>query len=77
MLLLLGLLIFSFVATGILIVPFINLLYRLRFQRQEQITRDAFGRLTPIFNRFHAKNKISHLACIESAHRSWIRIHES
>ena len=55
MLLLLGLLIFSFVATGILIVPFINLLYRLRFQRQEQITRDAFGRLTPIFNRFHAK----------------------
>lgn len=55
MVLLLGLLIFSFVTTSILIVPFINLLYRLRFQRQYQITRDAFGRLTPIFDRFHAK----------------------
>src|SRR3989338_171682 len=54
MVLLLGLLILSFVTTGILIVPFINLLYHLRFQRQSQKTRDAFGRLTPIFDRFHA-----------------------
>jgi len=55
MVLLLGLLIFSFVTTSVLIIPFINLLYQLRFQRQSQITRDAFGKLTPIFDRFHAK----------------------
>lgn len=52
--LLLGLLIFSFITTAILIVPFINLLYKIRFQRRSQKTRDAFGKLTPIFNRFHS-----------------------
>ena len=55
MALLLGLLIFSFIVTSILIVPFINMLYRIRFQRQRQETRDAFGKLTPIFDYFHAK----------------------
>ena len=30
----LGLLIFSFIITGILIIPFINLLYRLKFTRK-------------------------------------------
>lgn len=55
MALLLGLLIFSFIVNSILFVPFINLLYRLRFQRQRQKTRDIFGRLTPIFDKFHAK----------------------
>lgn len=49
----LGLLIFAFIVTSILIVPFINTLYRLRFQRAQQQTRDAFGILTPIFDRFH------------------------
>lgn len=52
---LLGLLIFSFVISGLLFIPFINLLYRLRFQRQKQRTLDVFGRLTPIFDKFHAK----------------------
>lgn len=55
MALLLGLLIFSFIVNSILFVPFINLLYRLRFQRQRQKTRDIFGRSTPIFDKFHAK----------------------
>lgn len=54
MALLLGLLLFSFLVNAVLFVPFINLLYRLRFQRQQQSTRDAFGILTPIFNKFHA-----------------------
>jgi len=49
----LGLLLFSFITTSLLIVPFINTLYRLRFQRAHQITRDAFGKLTPIFDMFH------------------------
>jgi len=51
--LLLGLLIFSFIITSILIIPFINILYALKFQRANQKTRDAFGKLTPIFDKFH------------------------
>ncbi len=53
MALLLSLLIFSFIVTGILIVPFINLLYALKCQRLTQDTKDAFGKATPIFNKFH------------------------
>src|SRR3990172_8480268 len=51
----LGLLIFSFIVTSVAIVPFIDVLYHLKFQRARQITRDLFGRLTPIFDRFHKK----------------------
>lgn len=54
---LLGLLIFSFIVSSLLLIPFINLLYRLRFKRQKQKTRDIFGKLTPIFDRLHA-NKV-------------------
>src|SRR3989338_636074 len=57
MALLLGLLIFAFVVTAIGLVPFINLLYRLRFTRQAQETRDAFNRLTPIFDKLHRHKK--------------------
>lgn len=54
----LGLLIASFLLTAAVIVPFINLLYRLKFQRlRQENTLDAFGHLTPIFNRFH-KHKV-------------------
>ncbi len=49
----LGILLFSFIVTSVLIVPFINTLYRLKFQRAKQVTRDAFGVLTPIFDKFH------------------------
>ena len=59
MALILGLLIFSFIFTSILIVPFINTLYLLKFQRQKQDTKDAFGKLTPVFNAFHnVKHKL-------------------
>jgi phospho-N-acetylmuramoyl-pentapeptide-transferase len=51
--LVLGVLIFSFIVTSIAIVPFINTLYAIKFQRAKQITRDAFGMLTPIFDKFH------------------------
>ncbi len=51
--LVLGLLIFSFCLTSALIVPFINFLYRLKFQRQDQVTKDAFGKRTKIFDHFH------------------------
>lgn len=53
MVFLLGLLILSFSLTSGLLIPFINLLYHWRFLRQKQKTRDAFGKLTPIFNKFH------------------------
>lgn len=57
--LMLGLLIFSFIITAICIVPFINTLYALKFQRRKQDTRDAFGKTTPVFNAFHnVKNKV-------------------
>lgn len=53
--LILGVLIFSFITTSVLIVPFINTLYKLKFQRAQQITLDAFGKRTPIFDKFHGK----------------------
>ena len=49
-------LVVSFIFNFILIIPFINLLYKLKFQRAAQITKDAFNKRTPIFDRFH-KNK--------------------
>lgn len=54
MVLILGLLIFSFIFTSVLIVPFINLLYHLRFLRQKQKTKDFLGWRTKIFDKFHA-----------------------
>ncbi len=49
----LGLLLFSFIITSILVVPFINLLYKLKFQRQLQKTTDFQNNRTPIFDKFH------------------------
>lgn len=53
LLFIIGLLLFSFLITSILIVPFINTLYHLKFQRAKQKTVDAFGKRTPIFDMFH------------------------
>ncbi|MBN1263336.1 MAG: hypothetical protein JW991_03175 [Candidatus Pacebacteria bacterium] len=55
MVLYLGLLIFSFIITSVLIIPFINLLYRLKFLRRKQKTRDFLGQRTRIFDHFHSK----------------------
>ena len=57
MTLILGLLIFSFIITSIAIVPFINTLYSIKFQRRKQKTLDAFGKHTPVFDHFH-KHKV-------------------
>ncbi len=51
--LLLTLLLSSFAVTGLLIVPFINVLYSLKFQRRVQKTRDPLDKRTPIFDRLH------------------------
>lgn len=52
---LLGLLLFSWFLASILYVPFIQLLYKWRFQRLKQKTLDAFDKRTPIFDKFHQK----------------------
>lgn len=51
----LGLLLFSFLTTSILVVPFINLLYKIKFQRQKQKTLDFQNKRTPIFDKFHSQ----------------------
>lgn len=43
----------SFVVHFVGIIPFINFLYQLKFQRANQKTKDAFNKPTPIFDKFH------------------------
>lgn len=43
----------SFIVNSVLIIPFINFLYRLKLQRKLQQTKDAFNLPTPIFDRFN------------------------
>lgn len=45
----------AFIFNLALIVPFINFLYKRKFQRAVQKTRDIFDRPTPIFDKFHGK----------------------
>jgi phospho-N-acetylmuramoyl-pentapeptide-transferase len=45
----------SFIFNFFLIIPFINLLYKLKFRRVTQVTKDAFNKRTPIFDQFHKK----------------------
>lgn len=51
----LGLLLFSFLSTSILVIPFVNLLYKIKLQRQKQKTLDFQNKRTPIFDKFHSK----------------------
>lgn len=55
--LLLGFLLFSFTTTSVFLIPFINLLYKSRFIRAAQKTKDAFNKPTPIFDKFHKYKK--------------------
>ncbi len=43
----------SFIINSALIVPFINFLYKMSFQRVAQRTKDAFNRSTPVFDKYH------------------------
>jgi len=49
----LGLILLSFFVISVLLVPFINLLYKIKFTRQKQKTRDIFEVRTLIFDRLH------------------------
>ncbi|MBI2033121.1 MAG: phospho-N-acetylmuramoyl-pentapeptide-transferase [Candidatus Levybacteria bacterium] len=50
----LGLTILSFFITAILLVPFIDFLYRIKFRRAYQKTKDVFNQRTPIFDKFNS-----------------------
>jgi len=43
----------SLIIHFVLIVPFINFLYKTKFQRADQSTRDAFDKPTPIFDSYN------------------------
>lgn len=53
----LGLSILSLFITFILIVPFIDFLYKIKLMRKEQRTKDVFNMPTPIFDAFNAWKK--------------------
>lgn len=57
MIIILTIFLFSVIFNSLLYVPFINLLYRIRFQRRKQETKDAFEKPTPIFDELH-KGKV-------------------
>lgn len=50
----LGLILLAFLTISILLVPFINFLYKIRFLRQKQFTKDVFEARTPIFDKLHS-----------------------
>lgn len=50
---LLGLTILSLFITLILIVPFIDFLYKIKLRRQDQTTVDPFNKPTPLFDKFN------------------------
>lgn len=50
-------LIASFFINFILIIPFIDFLYKLKFQRASQKTKDIFNKPTPIFDKFNEHKK--------------------
>lgn len=49
-----GLILLSFFTISLLLVPFINFLYKIKLHRMPQKTVDIFERRTPIFDRLHA-----------------------
>ncbi len=53
--LLLGIVLFSWLIHSLLYIPFIRLLYKWRFQRLRQTTRDVFDKRTPIFDTYHRR----------------------
>lgn len=51
---LLGLTLLSAFITGILLIPFIDFLYKIKLRRQKQKTVDIFNKPTPFFDKFNA-----------------------
>ena len=53
----LGIVLFSFFVHFLVFFPFIDFLYNLKFQRQDQTTKDPFDKPTPIFDKFNRAKK--------------------
>ncbi|HVA96422.1 MAG TPA: hypothetical protein VND99_02095 [Candidatus Acidoferrales bacterium] len=51
---LLGLMLSSALITAILLVPFIDFLYKIKLRRNKQVTKDMFNNRTPLFDKFNA-----------------------
>ncbi|MBI2195960.1 MAG: hypothetical protein HYU48_02865 [Candidatus Levybacteria bacterium] len=51
---LLGLTLLSAFITGVLLIPFIDFLYKMKLRRHKQKTKDPFDKPTPFFDKFHA-----------------------
>ena len=51
---LLGLMLSSALITTILLVPFIDFLYKIKLRRHKQVTTDMFNKRTPLFDKFNA-----------------------
>jgi len=50
----LGLMLLSLFITFILLIPFIDFLYKLKIRRQKQKTVDIFDNPTPLFDKYHS-----------------------
>src|SRR3989338_2673878 len=50
---LLGLTILSAFITAVLLVPFIDFIYKIKLRRQKQATSDPFNNKTPVFNKYN------------------------
>lgn len=50
---LLGLVLLSLFITGVLLIPFIDFLYKMKFRRVKQKTVDMFNKPTPTFDKFN------------------------
>jgi phospho-N-acetylmuramoyl-pentapeptide-transferase len=50
---LLGLVLLSLFVTGVLLIPFIDFLYKMKFRRLKQKTVDMFDKPTPTFDKFN------------------------
>ncbi|MBU1130134.1 hypothetical protein KKE45_02320 [Patescibacteria group bacterium] len=53
----LGLLLLSFLSTSTLVIPFINLLYKLKFQKKSQKTVDLENKTRTTFDKLHSKKR--------------------
>src|SRR5882672_2267849 len=51
---LLGLMLSSALITTILLVPFIDFLYKVKLRRHKQATRDMFNKKTPLFDKYNS-----------------------
>lgn len=51
---LLGLTILSFFISGVLLIPFIDFLYKIKLRRKKQKTMDMFHKRTPLFDKYNA-----------------------